>query len=929
MLCPRIAGCQYQRLSPGGSRRPSFIPQRRFVRSAFLRLSFLLVVACVALSGLAPKAFAQQPDVPQAPADTVSFSAQDLLLQDALERFTSATGHNLVFSPRDVAGYRTSCAIRGATARQTLRCILGDLPLDIDERPSGTLVLRTRPEPSDSVHVVTGTVVDASTRTPLSGAHVYVRGSDAGTTTNALGGFELASPRDSIELVASHVGYRSAKKIHRPATGRAVVFALARATLSLTGVEVGADRVQPFEDRPISIEPGVASLPIEDIERRPSLLGQTDVLKSLQLLPGVQSGTEGTVGLHVRGGTPDQNLVLLDGAPVYNASHLLGFLSIFPPSVVDRITLTKGGIPARHGGRLSSVVSVRTKDGDANRYGADVALGLVSTRVTVEGPIWEDRTSVLVSARRTFADLLARPFLDEDDGTPRAYFYDVTGKITHRLGTENQLFASFYTGRDRVGLEETDTGSDLTTGTTFTDTERTRYAWGNQVGVLGWKGLLSSSLSGSATAFYSAYDLKIGNTVTTSETGSGGSMTDRSDIRFRSVVRDLGGNAHLAYTQDLRRRWTAGAALVHHTYRPGILQLEETTTGDQGRQQVLAPSGETGTWEGGVYASSIFDWTDRLQTRLGVRWSGVAVEGTAYFSLEPRLSARYQVGPWVLDASYTRMQQPTHRLTSSTTGLPTDLWVPTTQQVRPQVGHQVSAGVSRTLAQDLQVSLHGYGKRMRNLVAYREGTAFSLSVDTDWEEVVVAGRGWSYGAEVLVHRSTGRTTGWLGYTLSWTRHQFDDINDGEPFPARNDRRHDLSATVTRAMTEWLDLSATWVYSTGEAITLPEAVFSTPGRLPESLGSVFRDDSFEDETRVYGARNAYRVRAHHRLDVSATFSWSSSWADQELQIGAYNAYNRQNPFFLYRTEYNNQPRTPALRQVSLFPVLPAISYRLSL
>jgi len=929
MLCPKITACLLRCLCSKGSHPSASDPRCTSGRSIFSQLSVLIVSVCIGSVVLTPETVAQRAGLSQAPADTVSISVQDLPLRDALERFTSATGQNLVFSPRDVAGYRTSCEIRGATARRALHCILRGIPLQIDERPSGTLVLRTQPEPLDSAHVVAGTVVDATTQEPLAGAHVYVRGSDDGTTTDAAGRFRLSSPKDSLELVASHVGYRSAQKTHRPSSGRAVVFALSRATLSLAGVEVGADRIRPFESRPTSIEPGVASLPIEDIERRPSLFGQTDVLKSLQLLPGVQSGTEGTIGLHVRGGTPDQNLILLDGAPVYNASHLLGFLSIFPPDIVDRVMLTKGGIPARHGGRLSSVVSVNTKDGDPSQYGADVALGLVSTRIAVEGPIWTDRTSVLVSGRRTFADLLARPFLDEDDGTPRAYFYDVAGKVTHRFEGESRLFATFYRGRDQVGLKETDTGFDPTTGFTSTDTQQSRYSWGNRVGVLGWKGLLSSSLSGSATAFYSAYDVTVGNTVTTSETGSAASATNRSDIQFRSEVRDLGWNADVVYTQDADQTWTAGATLIHHAFRPGVLRLEETAAGDRNPAQVLAPSGETGTWEGGLYASSTLDWTDRLQTRLGLRWTGVAVEGTMYSSLEPRLRARYRLGRWALDASYTRMQQPTHLLTSSTTGLPTDLWVPATQQVRPQVGHQVSAGVSRTVAQDLQVSLHGYGKRMRNLVAYREGTVFSLSFDADWEEVVTSGRGWSYGAEVLLHRSAGRTTGWLGYTLSWTRHQFSDINDGEPFPARNDRRHDLSATVTRAMTEWFDLSATWVYSTGEAITLPEAVLYTPGRLPESLGSTFRSDSFEDETRVYGARNGYRVRAHHRLDVSATFSWSSGWADQELQIGAYNAYNRQNPFFIYRTEYNNQPRPPALKQISLFPVLPALSYRLSL
>ena len=627
------------------------------------------------------------------------------------------------------------------------------------------------------------------------------------------------------------------------------------------------------------------------------------MLKTLQLLPGVQSGNEGTSGLYVRGGTPDQNQILLDGAPLYNVSHLFGFVSVFNPDIVQNVRLTKGGFPARYGGHLSSVVEVSTESGNRKAYDVEGSLGLVASRLTVQGPIGDD-TSFLLAGRRTYVDMLMRA-LSEDDLDGGYYFYDVNAKLNHRFSSSDRLAFSLYTGDDEFYNREDDGSSVFELG------------WGNLTSTLQWTHVFGNQLFGSATLRYSQYQFGVDAESNTQD--------ERYRLRYRSGIRDWGLKANLDYDPSPRHSIRTGFDLTHHRFRPGATQYRNDREPEAALDTTIAPSDPVQALDASLYAEDNVTWTDRFKTNLGLRATGFFVQGTSYLSLQPRVSARYLLpNEWALKGSYAWMYQPIHLLTNSSVGLPTDLWVSSTAEVPPERAHQVTLGTARSFRdRAYEVRLEGYGKLMRNLLEYEQGAAFTLATEAEWEDQVETGRGWSYGAEVLLRRTRGETTGWLSYTLSWTRRQFDALNDGEPFPFRYDRRHDFTATATHQLTGVTSVSATWAYRSGTALTLPEARYRAPELGPrESLADGYFNPF--GSVKSYGERNGYRMRDYHRLDLGLTFKWGDPSGFHALEIGAYNAYNRKNPYFLRTDRASNgalQGET-----ISLLPTVPYLNYR---
>ena len=755
---------------------------------------------------------------------------------------------------------------------------------------------------------LSGYVVDAKTGEKLVGATLYIPSLQRGAAANQHGFFSLRLPADSVAVVVSYVGYQQQVDTLRLANDRRVVYELTPANVSLGEVEVIAERTPSVVEE---TQMSAAQLPVAKIRNLPVLLGETDVLKTLQLLPGVQSGTEGTSGLHVRGGSPDQNLILLDGAPLYNVSHLFGFLSVFNTDVVNNVQMLKGGFPARYGGRLSSVVEITTDDGNLRSYETDGAIGLLASRLAVQGPISKDNTSFMVSGRRTYADVLARPFQSGDDQTGY-YFYDVNAKINHRFDSGDQLVWSAYAGDDRFQRTvEDDDPSDI-------DSFDFDFGWGNVTSTLRYNHIFSSTLFGSLSVLYSRYRFDVNSR---DETTTGAGETSTYVLEYDSGIRDIGVRFDFDYTPSSRHHVRFGGVATHHRFRPGATQYKETGRASP-TDTTLAPNATTRGLEAAVYVEDDIRLTSRLRANAGLRVTGFGIENTFYTSVQPRLSMRYRVTPTLsMKASYATMDQNVHLLTNSSTGLPTDLWVPATERVAPQRAHQVAVGTAQTFPERaLELTVEGYYKHMRNLIAYQEGASFNLGTARDWQDTVVSGDGWSYGGEVLLRRTQGRTTGWLGYTLSWTMRDFDALNDGEPFPYRYDRRHDLSLVLTHRVTDVTRLSATWVYATGNAITLPTARHRSPLQSETDPFPIPRSG-----TEVYGERNGFRVPAYHRLDVGATFAWTGE-RTHRLHVGLYNIYNHQNPFFVYTEE---QPSGGLeARQVSLFPILPMINYSFS-
>jgi hypothetical protein len=745
-------------------------------------------------------------------------------------------------------------------------------------------------QPDSTRHTLSGFVVDAESGEMLVGANLYVPSFQQGTTTNRHGFYSLSLPSDSVRLVVSYLGYeRKVLRLDMTADRRRDV-ALSPSAVQAGSLEVTAER-EPLQQTTRTSTVEITSARVEQI---PTLLGEADVLKTLQLMPGVQSGNEGTSGLYVRGGTPDQNLILLDGAPLYNVSHLFGFLSVFNPDIVQNVRLTKGGFPARYGGHLSSVVEVNVEDGNQQEYPVEGSLGLLASRLTVQGPIEEGKTSFLLSGRRTYADLMLRAAVD--DLGAGYFFYDFNAKLNHEFSSTDRVFWSLYRGDDRFHSIDNQ-------GASFD------FGWGNLTSTLRWNHVYDDNLFGSLALRYSRYQFDIN---AESEDGD-----DTFRLRYRSGIQDVELEGNFDYTPNERHEVRAGAVVTYHQFRPGATEFKVS---DSNPDTTIAPSNRVHAVNAAAYVEDRIEWTERLSTNTGLRATTFVVDGTSYWSLQPRLSSRYLLpGDWALKGSYSLMVQPIHLLSNSTIGLPTDLWVSSTPEVPPERSHQVTLGLSRSfLNRKYEVRLEGYGKLMDNLLEYKQGAQYTLTATTDWVSRVTTGRGWSYGAELLMRRTRGRTTGWIGYTLSWTRRQFDTLNDGEPFPFRYDRRHDFSATVTHQLTDVTSVTATWVYGTGDAVTAPE------GRYRGRRGSMDRFNIGGGEVLDYTDRNGFRMPAYHRLDLGMRFKWGDRQGYHALKLGAYNAYNRKNPYFFQtRTAEDGGLEAEA---VTLFPILPYLNYQ---
>ncbi|HEX8429145.1 TonB-dependent receptor [Hymenobacter sp.] len=761
---------------------------------------------------------------------------------------------------------------------------------------------------------ISGYVRDGATGENLIGVAVVNPGMGQGTATNTYGFYSLTLPAtDSVRLVASYLGYERARWV--TATSRNVThdFRLRASSNALADVEVVGNRQERIEQ---STRMGTINVPITQIKNLPKLFGETDVLKVLQLLPGVQSGGEGQSGLYVRGGSPDQNLILLDGTPVYNAAHLFGFFSVFNADALNNVELIKGGFPARYGGRLSSVLDISMKEGNMQEFHGEGAIGIVASKITLEGPIKKDTASFIISARRTYLDVLAQPFIksqlaaEDTKGSVGYFFHDLNAKLNWKVGSRDRLYLSAYTGYDKfyARIRDRDEGAE--------DYSRTDgdLGWGNLTSGLRWNHIVNDQLFMNTHLTYSKYQFNVGAGEERRYKDQGEPRTDKFSLRYLSNIRDFSLKTDFDYTPTPDHYIRFGGQYILHSFRPGAF-TSKGIADDLGSQ--LNSGTRTMASEIGLYAEDDYRLTDRLKVNGGLRLNGFAVEGKFYPSIEPRLAARFLLTEeWALKASYARTAQFIHLLTNSGIGLPTDLWVPATKIIKPQRAQQVSVGAARTLRfkdEDYELSFESYYKPMRNLVEYREGASFLGTVDSDWESKVTSGKGWAYGGEFFIQKKTGRTTGWIGYTLAWSKRRFPDLNQGRIFPYKYDRRHDISVVAIHKFSPTFTLSGTWVYGTGNATTLSQ------GRFLLGDGQEFED---------YGERNSFRMAAYHRFDLDLSKTKKKKWGEVVNSFSIYNVYSRRNPYYLYfdpgYTDYQGNVQKPVYRQVSLFPIIPSFS-----
>lgn len=768
-------------------------------------------------------------------------------------------------------------------------------------------------------YTISGYVTDASSGEVLIGANVYDQNTMQGTATNNYGFFSLTLPEGEVVFTISFVGYPT--YIDTFVLQRDTQMSLPlTSSFDLDAVEVKATKVSRIEEQS---QMSTVEIPVAQIKQLPAFLGEVDVLKTLQLLPGVQSGNEGATGLFVRGGSPDQNLILLDGVPVYNVSHLFGFFSVFNADALNSVKLIKGGFPARYGGRLSSVLEIQMKEGHKKEWHGDGSIGIIASKLTLEGPLIKDKASILVSGRRTYIDLLAQPFIkagfasDNSSGSAGYYFYDLNGKINYTISEKDRLYLSAYLGDDRFYFreryEETEPGYSLE------EEFGGALSWGNVTSVLRWNHQYSPKLFSNATVYYSQYQFNTGVEDGFREVDDGVVEEEFFGLRYFSGIDDWSGKVDFDWLPSPDHFVRFGASGIYHTFRPGATQFEA----DFGNNTLDTTIGSVATRAGEYRVYIEDDWkvNQRLKVNAGLHGSAFAVDGRWYWDIEPRLSMRYLLTDEMsLKASYARMSQYIHLLTNSGVGLPTDLWVPATDRVPPQRSWQVAAGLARTLGNQFEVTLEGYYKVMQNVIEYRDGASY-LGNANNWEGQVASGRGWSYGAELLVQKKTGATTGWVGYTLSWTNRQFAELNFGETFPYKFDRRHDLSIAIVHEINDRWQVSGTFVYGTGNAISLPIAQYG--GITGSATGEVY---SAYAQRFHYASRNGFRMRAYHRMDLGITHTKTTKWGESRWNLSVYNLYSRLNPYFIY---YGTDDfGDPAFKQVSLFPILPSISYAFS-
>ncbi|HYV91097.1 MAG TPA: TonB-dependent receptor [Chitinophagales bacterium] len=758
---------------------------------------------------------------------------------------------------------------------------------------------------------ISGYVKDATTGENLIAATIGIKGTSTGTTANDYGFYSITLPQSTYTIACSYLGYVEKDTVLILMQDVRLNLNLKSEAQTLSEVVVSATDTKDANVK--ATEMGKFDLPMEKIKNVPVIFGEQDILKTIQLLPGVQSGTEGSTGFYVRGGGADQNLILLDEATVYNSSHLFGFFSVFNSDAILNATLYKEGMPAQFGGRISSVLDINMKEGNNQKFHASGGIGLIASRLTLEGPIIKNKCSFIVSGRRTYVDVISKPFISKSSAFYGSgyYFYDMNAKINYRFSDNDHVYLSGYFGRDVFTFKN----SDITLS----------IPWGNATTTLRWNHLFSNKLFMNASAIYNSYNFKLDATQQFFE------------VLIVSGVHDFNGKVDFDFSPSVKHHIRYGLNYTYHIFQP------QSVSGKSDTVVFSSPVVKKYGHEAALYAQDQWDITERIQLSAGLRFSMFDAVGPAtrfiydsftgkpidsvkyktgesikaYSGLEPRLLIRYSINELSsVKSSFTINDQYVHLVAQNGTTLPTDIWVPSSFVVKPQVAYQYSLGYFRNFKEnEFETSVEVYYKKLLNQIEYKEG--YTPQPNEDLEQSFVFGKGDSYGLELYVNKKTGKLNGWIGYTLSYTNRQFPDLNKGKTFPYRYDRRHNLSVVATYQLTEKWSLGAEFVYNTGIAYTLPVSKYFLEGNL----------------ITEYGAVNSYRLASYNRLDISATKAnnkkkkLQSSW-----NFSIYNVYSRKNPFFIYNAYdgiFLQDPQvTVTAKQVSLFPIIPSVTWNFS-
>lgn len=751
---------------------------------------------------------------------------------------------------------------------------------------------------SQNKFTVSGTIKDGKTGETIIGAIIRIpEVKGAGAASNEYGFYSITVAEGDYSLSVSMAGFKTETRALALHQNKQEDFNLRDTSLVSKEVVITGDR----EDQNVTDpQMGAQKLDMKEANKIPVLFGEKDILKTIQLLPGIKSGGDGSSGFFVRGGSADQNLILLDEAPVYNASHLLGFFSTFNSDAIKDVMVYKGNGPAQYGGRLASVLDVKMNEGNNQSYHISGGLGLISSKLNVEGPIVKNKGSFLVTGRRTYADVFLKLSPDSTINNSSLYFYDVNAKVNYELNRKNRIYLSGYFGRDKIGIANA-----------------FGIGWGNATGTFRWNHIINDRLFSNTSLIYSNYDYKI----------SISSSSANFDIT--SKIRDYNLKHEFQFFPNTNNKIRIGLNSIYHTVTPGQITATEETAINPIKLQ------DRYGWENAVYFTNEWNVTERLNINYGLRLSAFSILGKGdyytfnadgnitdtasfksgeiaktYFNLEPRLSAGFLIDEMSsVKASYSRNTQNLHLLSNSTSSSPTDLWIMNSLMIKPEIADQFALGYYRNFKDNkIEFSTEIYYKAMQNQIDYKNGanTQGNEKVEGD----LLFGEGRAYGLELFVKKKYGKLNGWVSYTLSRSERRIDGINDGSWYPVRQDRTHDISIVAMYDLTPKWSLAATWIYSTGNAVTFPSGKYYVDGQVQF----------------LYTERNGYRMPAYHRMDIGATWQrkktekFESSW-----NFSIYNVYARENAYAItFRQSESDPNKTEAVR-IALFKIVPSATW----
>ena len=789
-------------------------------------------------------------------------------------------------------------------------------------------------------YTVSGYITDGKSAETIIGATVYDAQSGHGTASNNFGFYSLTLAAGQHSLTFSYVGYNRQTISLNLRRDTVINISLSSDIELEEVVVVGKSRETGIE----STKMGSIDIPVKLIEHTPSLLGETDVLRTIQLTPGVQQGVGGASTLYVRGGNGDENLILLDGATVYKIDHLFGFFSVFTPEAVKKVTFYKSSFPARYNGRTSSVIDVRTKDGDMNNYHASVSVGLLTSRFNVEGPIVEGKTSFNISGRTTYAGALAQPFLD-DDFKVNYWFYDINMKLNHKFSDADRVYFSLYNGLDKFTDKIYDVYESY--GNKTIDDYGADLRWRNFIPSLRWNHVFSSRLFANATINYNHYKMRMGSYdnmeyLNTNPKYPVRKSIDQSSSDYRSEIKDFGAIVDFDWMPLPAHTVKFGANYTRHNFEP-----ETTNSSYKAKDDDVTLSDTSATNKGSAaYANEISayvddDWKifDNLNLNVGLAHTVFNLKNRTYQNLQPRLSLKYDPLDFLtIKASYSRMTQSVHLLTSSPLSMPTDLWVPITEELEPEVANQYSLG-AYTKIDGWEFSVEGYYKVSDNVLEYKDGMSFA-GFSGSWEKLVAAGRGESKGLEFMAQKTEGIVTGLVSYTLSKTDRKFDrssGVNDGERFPFTYDRRHNLNVVMNWQVNDHIFVDLSWSFQSGACATLTDTYqeFVEPDNQfsfalwtedPYNRGSYHK---IGDKTAYVPGRNNYRLPCSHVMCAGVDFHKQKKHCERIFNISVYNLYNYMNPTMVYAVDYDENgniggPRRYRLKKLTILPLIPSFT-----